>query len=108
MQILVNGFSKSYYLGETFGSSFSGFPDFSMLLSSFQMSFMFSLHDEKLGKTKFVENEMAAERTDEMMDEMANGKALFAERNGERKIAFAERVGERQNIFVERNGERNI
>ena len=44
---------------------------------------------------------MAAERTDEMMDEIANGKALFAERNGERKKIFAERTGERKK-WVER------
>ena len=64
----------------------------------------FSLHDEKLGKTKFAENEMAAERTDEMkwwtkwlterlylQNEMANEKLYFAERNGERNILLTER-----------------
>ena len=61
----------------------------------------FSLHDEKLSKTKFAENEMTAERADEMVDEMGNENKdlqnemandfLFAERNGERCFLLMER-----------------
>ena len=63
------------------------------------MSYIFSLHDEKLRKTKFAENEMTTERADEMMDEMVDETNYFAGRNGGRKILFC-RTKWWTNIFI--------